>query len=157
MKLSYILVVFLSALMLLGCSSERLAQYHYKKALKHGLKVIQDSDTITINTIDSIPVIINDTIVWEKYFTTKDTIVKFNNIYVPKTKWQTRIEYRYKTKVLKQDVLKYKYIYKDSKQRAKEKRGINWQLFFWGVLTGAILLVVISFVWRMFIKKALYL
>jgi hypothetical protein len=143
--------------MLLGCSSERLAQYHYKKAIKHGLKVIQDSDTITINTIDSIPVIINDTIVWEKYFTTKDTIVKFNNIYVPKTRWQTRIEYRYKTKVLKQDVLKYKYIYKDSKQRAKEKRGINWQLFFWGVLTGAILLVVISFVWRMFIKKALYL
>jgi hypothetical protein len=143
--------------MLLGCSSERLAQYHYKKALKHGLKVIQDSDTITINTIDSIPVIINDTIVWEKYFTTKDTVVKFNNIYIPKTRWQTRIEYRYKTKVLKQDVLKYKYIYKDSKQRAKEKRGINWQLFFWGVLTGAILLVVISFVWRMFIKKALYL
>jgi hypothetical protein len=143
--------------MLLGCSSERLAQYHYKKALKHGLKVIQDSDTITINTIDSIPVIINDTIVWEKYFTTKDTVVKFNNIYVPKTRWQTRIEYRYKTKVLKQEVLKYKYIYKDSKQRVKEKRGINWQLFFWGVLTGAILLVVISFVWRMFIKKALYL
>jgi hypothetical protein len=143
--------------MLLGCSSERLAQYHYKKALKHGLKVIQDSDTITINTIDSIPVIINDTIVWEKYFTTKDTVVKFNNVYVPKTRWQTRIEYRYKTKVLKQEVLKYKYIYKDSKQRVKEKRGINWQLFFWGVLTGAILLVVISFVWRMFIKKALYL
>lgn len=80
-------------------------------------------------------------------------MVKFNNIYVPKTRWQTRIEYRYKTKVLKQEVLKYKYIYKDSKQRAKEKRGINWQLFFWGVLTGALLLIVIPFIWRVFIKK----
>ena len=107
-----------------------MAQYHYKKALKHGLKVIQDSDTITINTIDSIPVIINDTIVWEKYFTTKDTVVKFNNIYVPKTRWQTRIEYRYKTKVLKQEVLKYKYIYKDSKQRAKESVELIGSYFF---------------------------
>lgn len=122
MRTSHIFVVFLSALMLFGCSSERLAQYHYKKALKHGLKVIQDADTIKINTIDSIAVIINDTIVWEKYVTTKDTIIKFNNIYIPKTKWQTRIEYRYKTKVLKQDVLKYKYIYKDSKQKASTRR-----------------------------------
>ena len=146
MKPSHIFMVLLSALMLLGCSSERLAQYHYKKALKHGLKVIQDSDTITINTIDSIPVIINDTIVWEKYFTTKDTIVKFNNVYIPKTRWQTRIEYRYKTKVLKQEVLKYKYIYKDSKQRVKEKRGINWQLFFWGVLVGAAIVFILRIV-----------
>ena len=153
MRTSHIFAVFLSALMLFGCSSERLAQYHYKKALKHGLKVIQDSDTITINTIDSIAVIINDTIVWEKYVTTKDTIIKFNNIYIPKTKWQTRIEYRYKTKVLKQDVLKYKYIYKDSKQKAKEKRGINWQLFFWGLGTGLLL----SLLWKLFIKKILSL
>lgn len=153
MKASHFLVVFLSALMLFGCSSERLAQYHYKKALKHGLKVIQDADTIRINTIDSIAVIINDTIVWEKYVTTKDTIIKFNNIYIPKTKWQTRIEYRYKTKVLKQDVLKYKYIYKDSKQKAKEKRGINWQLFFWGLGTGLLL----SLLWKLFIKKILSL
>ena len=146
MKSSHFLVVFLSALMLFGCSSERLAQYHYKKALRHGLKVIQDADTIRINTIDSIAVIINDTIVWEKYVTTKDTIIKFNNIYIPKTRWQTRIEYRYKTKVLKQEVLKYKYIYKDSKQKAKEKRGINWQLFFWGVLVGAAVVVVLRIV-----------
>lgn len=153
MRTSHIFAVFLSALMLFGCSSERLAQYHYKKALKHGLKVIQDADTIKINTIDSIAVIINDTIVWEKYVTTKDTIIKFNNIYIPKTKWQTRIEYRYKTKVLKQDVLKYKYIYKDSKQKAKEKRGINWQLFFWGLGTGLLL----SLLWKLFIKKILSL
>ena len=146
MKSSHFLVVILSALMLFGCSSERLAQYHYKKALRHGLKVIQDADTIRINTIDSIAVIINDTIVWEKYVTTKDTIIKFNNIYIPKTRWQTRIEYRYKTKVLKQEVLKYKYIYKDSKQKAKEKRGINWQLFFWGVLVGAAVVVVLRIV-----------
>jgi hypothetical protein len=134
------LIVFLSVLTIFGCSSERLAQYHYKKALKHGLKLVQDSDTIQIVSIDSIPIIVNDTIVWEKIITSKDTIVFFKNVYVPKTKWQTRIEYRYKTKILKQDVLKYKYIYKDSKEKRKEvqqtKRRTNWSLFFWGFLVG---------------------
>ena len=106
-----LLPIFIALCLLVSCSEARKAQYHYKKALKHGLRVIQDADTIKINTIDSIAVIINDTIVWEKYVTTKDTIINFKNIYIPKTRWQTRIEYRYKTKVLKQDVLKLSLIH----------------------------------------------
>lgn len=62
---------------------------------------MQDSDTIRITTIDSIPVIKNDTIVWEKFYTTKDTVVYFKNVYVPKTRWQTRIEYKERVKTLK--------------------------------------------------------
>jgi hypothetical protein len=42
--------------------------------------------------------------------------------------------------VLKQDVLKYKYIYKEAKEQRKEvqqtKRRTNWSLFFWGFLVG---------------------
>jgi len=95
-------IALITALLLLfACSSERKAQYHYKKALKHGLKIVQDSDTIRINTIDSIPVIINDTIVWQKYITTKDTIIQYRTVEIPKTRWQTRIEYKYKTKIEK--------------------------------------------------------
>ena len=116
-----------------SCSSERLAQYHYKKALKHGLKLITDSDTIRVVSIDSVAVIKNDTIYWEKLITSKDTIIYFKNVYVPKTKWQTRIEYRYKTQLVKQDVLKYKYIYKDSKNK---KTKSNWNLFLWGFISG---------------------
>ena len=116
-----------------SCSSERLAQYHYKKALKHGLKLITDSDTIRIVSIDSVAVIKNDTIYWEKLISSKDTIIFFKNVYVPKTKWQTRIEYRYKTQLVKQDVLKYKYIYKDSKNK---KTKSNWNLFLWGFISG---------------------
>ena len=116
-----------------SCSSERLAQYHYKKALKHGLKLITDSDTIRVVSIDSVAVIKNDTIYWEKLITSKDTIIYFKNVYVPKTKWQTRIEYRYKTQLVKQDVLKYKYIYKDSKNK---KAKSNWNLFLWGFISG---------------------
>ena len=144
------LIAFLSVLTILSCSSERKAQYHYKKALKHGLKLITDSDTIRVVSIDSFAVIKNDTIYWEKVITSKDTIVFYKNVYVPKTRFQTRIEYRYKTKILKQEVLKYKYIYKDSKEKRKEvqqgKRRTNWKLFFWGFLAGFVSFLVLRII-----------
>lgn len=91
----------LPLLILISCSAPKRAQWHYKRALKNGLELVQDTDTIRITSIDSIPVIINDTIVWQKYITTKDTIIKYNNIYVPKTRWQTRIEYKERVKTLR--------------------------------------------------------
>jgi RsiW-degrading membrane proteinase PrsW (M82 family) len=131
--------------LLYGCSDAKKAQYHYKKALKYGLELVQDSDTIRIISVDSIPVVVNDTIIWEKIITTKDTIISFKNVYVPKTRYQTRIEYRYKTQILKQDVLKYKYIYKDAK---KQKAKTNWMLLVWGFIIG----VLLSFVTRLLLK-----
>jgi len=138
--------------LLYGCSSAKKAQYHYKKAVKHGLEIVQDSDTIRIISVDSFAVIRNDTIIWEKVITTKDTIINFKNVYLPKTKWQTRIEYRYKTKILKQDVLKYKYIYREAKEQRKAvqitKSKTNWMLLLWGFLAG----VLLSFVTRLLLK-----
>jgi len=131
--------------LLFSCSDAKKAQYHYKKALKYGLELVQDSDTIRIISVDSFAVIRNDTIVWEKIITSKDTIINFQNVYVPKTRYQTRIEYKYKTQILKQDVLKYKYIYKTEK---KEKAKTNWMLLLWGFIIG----VLLSFVTRLLLK-----
>ena len=131
--------------LLFSCSDAKKAQYHYKKALKHGLEIVQDSDTIRIISVDSFAVIRNDTIRYEKIITTKDTIINFKNVYVPKTRWQTKIEYRYKTQILKQDVLKYKYIYKTEK---KQKAKTNWMLLVWGFIIG----VLLSFVTRLLLK-----
>ena len=131
--------------LLFSCSDAKKAQYHYKKALKYGLELVQDSDTIRIISVDSFAVIRNDTIVWEKIITSKDTIINFKNVYVPKTRWQTKIEYRYKTQILKQDVLKYKYIYKTEK---KQKAKTNWMLLLWGFIIG----VLLSFVTRLLLK-----
>ena len=131
------LLISLSVIILLfGCSHSKRAIWHYKKAVKNGLELIQTADTIRINTIDSIPVVVDNKIYWEKIVTQKDTIIKYANIYIPKTRWQTRIEYRYKIRTLRQNVLKYKYIYKDKKQ---EKEKTNWRLFFWGLLIGFVL------------------
>ena len=134
--------------LLFGCSDAKKAQYHYKKAVKFGLSIA--NDTIKINTIDSVAIIVNDTIVWEKFITTKDTIIQI--LEMPKTRYQTRIEYRYKTKVLKQDVLKYKYIYREAKEQRKAvqitKSKTNWMLLLWGFIIG----VLLSFVTRLLLK-----
>jgi hypothetical protein len=131
--------------LLFSCSDAKKAQYHYKKAVKFGLELVEDSDTIRIISVDSFAVIRNDTIRYEKIITTKDTIINFKNVYVPKTRWQTKIEYRYKTQILKQDVLKYKYIYKTEK---KQKAKTNWMLLLWGFIIG----VLLSFVTRLLLK-----
>lgn len=133
------IIAILSVLTLLSCSSERLAQYHYKKALKHGLKVVNDTDTIRITTIDSFPVIKHDSIVWEKYITTKDTIVNFKNIYVPKTRYQTKIEYKERVKTLKiQGETKWK--------TAKATQVVKYRTNWWVVLIAFVIGFVIRFV-----------
>jgi hypothetical protein len=128
----------LPLLILISCSAPKRAQWHYKKALKNGLQVVQDSDTIRITTVDSIPVIMNDTIVWEKFYTTKDTVIKFNNIYVPKTRFQTRIEYRYKTRV---ERIRGKTIYKT----AQPEQVVKYRWAWWPIVISFILGILLRF------------
>ena len=125
-------------ILIVSCSAPKRAQWHYKKALKNGLKVVQDSDTIRITTVDSIPVIFNDTIVYEKFYTTKDTVIQFNNVYVPKTRWQTRIEYRYKTKV---ERIRGKTIYKT----AQAKEVVKYKILWWPMIVAFILGILLRF------------
>jgi hypothetical protein len=133
------LFAFICVLTLLSCSSERKAQYHYKKALKHGLKVVNDSDTIRITTLDSFPVIKNDTIVWEKFITTKDTIVNFKNIYIPKTRFQTRIEYKERVKTLRIEG-------KTKWKTAKAVQVVKYRTSWWLVLIAFTLGFVLRFI-----------
>lgn len=134
-------------LCLYSCDSSKRAIRHYNKAVKFGLKLVQDSDTIRIISVDSIPVIVNDTLIWEKIITKKDSVLFFRNVYIPKTRFQTRIEYKYKTQILKQDVLKYKYIYKEAKiQKAKT----NWRLFFIGFICGVALFFILRLIDKLY-------
>lgn len=133
-------IAFLVVLTAFSCSSERQAQYHYRKALKHGLKVVQDTDTIRITTIDSFPVIINDTIIWEKYIAYRDTVIKFQNIYVPKTKWQTKIEYRERIKTLKiKGDTQVKIVKHEAKAKVKIQQVVKYRTSWWLVLVAFVL------------------
>lgn len=127
------LIVFLAVLTAFACSSERKAQYHYRKALKNGLKVVQDSDTIRITSVDSFPVIKNDTIVWEKFISSKDTIIQFRNVYVPKTRWQTRIEYKERIKTIQ---VEGKTKWKTAQAQRVVKYRTNWWIVLIAFLVG---------------------
>ena len=101
--LSLILVIFATS-----CT----ANYHLRKAIKKGYRCDEVGDTIQITSIDSIPYVVNDSIYWEKVLVQKDTIVRYKTSYVPKTRWQTRIEYKLKRDTIRQvqkiEVAKYK-------------------------------------------------
>jgi hypothetical protein len=135
------LIVFICVLTLFSCSSERKAQYHYKKALKHGLKVIQDSDTIRITTLDSFPVIKHDSIMWEKFITTKDTIVNFRNVYVPTTRFEQRIRYKERVKTLR---IEGKTQWKTAKAVQVVKYRTNWYVVLLAFVLGFVLRFILN-------------
>ena len=144
MKIIYAIFITFAVV---SCSSERKAQYHVKKALKHGAKLIQDTDTIRITTLDSFPVIQNDTIVWEKFINTKDTVINFRNVYVPKTRFQTRIEYKERVKTLR---IEGKTKWKTAKAVQVVKYRTNWWVVFIAFVVGFVLRFVLN---RTFISR----
>ena len=93
-----VLVTFLILLMFYSCS----ASYHYTKAVKKGMRCETISDTIEIQKIDSV--FINNE--WVKYVTKYDTIVRYNEVFVPKTRYQIKTEYKIKRDSI--EVVKYK-------------------------------------------------
>ena len=138
MKIIYAILITLA---FVSCSSERKAQYHVRKALKHGAKLTQDSDTIRITTIDSFPVIKHDSIVWEKFIAYRDTVIKFKNVYVPKTRFQTRIEYKERVKTLR---IEGKTKWKTAKAVQVVKYRTNWWIVFIAFVVGFILRFVLN-------------
>jgi PBP1b-binding outer membrane lipoprotein LpoB len=138
MKIIYAILITLAVV---SCSSERKAQYHVKKALKHGAKLIQDTDTIRITTLDSFPVIRHDSIVWEKFITIKDTVINFRNVYVPRTKFQERIAYKERIKTLR---IEGKTKWKTAKAVQVVKYRTNWWVVLIAFVVGFILRIVLN-------------
>ena len=132
------LFILLISLFLYSCS----AQYHLNKAIKKGYKCEETGDTIRITTLDSIPVIVNDTIVWEKFISTKDTVIKYKNVYVPKTRIQLKREYKIKVKTIYKDRIVEKSKAKADGQKKRPKGNLN--LLFVGVGIGLLL----SYLWK---------
>jgi hypothetical protein len=114
---------------LYSCSAE----YHLNKAIKKGYKCEETGDTIRITTIDSIPYIVNDTIMWEKIITSKDTIIKYNKVYIPKTKWQVKTELKFQRDTIR---IKEKTKQVEAKAEAKSNIRPNLNFLFIGIFIG---------------------
>jgi hypothetical protein len=109
------------------------AQHHYNKAVKKGLKVETNSDTIRLTKIDSI--FINNE--WVKVVTEFDTIIQFNTVYVPKTRFQERIEYRIK----KDSFETIRYVTRqETKQVAKQS--FPWRILIVCLFIGLVISVI---------------
>ena len=129
------LISFLWLIFMTGCS----ASYHYTKAVKKGLKVKTKSDTITLTKIDSI--LINNE--WIKIVTKFDTIIQFNTVFVPKTRFQERLIY--KTKKDSFETIRYV-----TKQETKQ---ISKQSFPWKILIICFAIGFVIALLKVYIKK----
>jgi hypothetical protein len=123
------LISLLWLIFMTSCS----AQHHYNKAVKKGLKVETNSDTIRLTKIDSI--FINNE--WVKVVTEFDTIIQFNTVYVPKTRFQTRIEY--KTKKDSFETIRYV-----TRQETKQvsKQSFPWRILIVCMFIGLVISVI---------------
>jgi hypothetical protein len=124
------------------------AKWHYNKAIKKGLEITNKSDTIRITTIDSIPVIKHDTIVYEKYFTSKDTVIYYKDVYVPKTIREIRIENK-----LVRDTIRIKerakvQVEKEETKQTKAENNV-FTKFFLGLGIGIVIALIIGYAIRM--------
>jgi len=123
------LISLLWLIFMTSCS----AQHHYNKAVKKGLKVETQSDTIRLTKIDSI--FINNE--WVKVVTEFDTIIKFNTVYVPKTRLQERLIY--KTKKDSFETIRYV-----TRQETKQisKQSFPWRILIVCLFIGLVISVI---------------
>jgi ribosomal protein L21 len=128
---SKLILSLLLAIFATSCS----VNYHIRKAIKKGYRCDEIADTIRITSVDSIPYVLNDSIYFERVLVQKDTIVRYKRSFVPKTRLETRIEYKLKRDTLKMiekvEVIKYK-------TRKQENKKPNLWLFIIGFGAGFI-------------------
>jgi hypothetical protein len=130
MRSSLLILSLISTILATSCS----VNYHVRKAFDKGYRCEEGgADTIRISTIDSIPYVLRDTIMWEKVLVQKDTIVRYKRSFVPQTRFEKRIEYKLKRDTLrmieKVEVVKWK------TEKNKNKKPNLW-LFIIGFIAG---------------------
>jgi hypothetical protein len=135
--------VLLTALFLFfyGCS----ASYHINKAIKKGAKIETRIDTVRIYFRDSV---IKDGFK-EYFYNYRDTIVQNNTVYVPKTRYQTKTEYKIIKEQIQQDAktdrVKLKQDAKTERKEIQAEKKTSWSsvMKFLAVVLGLIALIII--------------
>lgn len=136
-------VLWLVSIYLLCLVVSCSANHHYKKFIQKGGKELVQYDTIEINSIDTF--IVNGDTIFK--FSKKDTIISYKNIYIPKTRYQTRIEYKRFRDTLRLIEYKTKIEYRTNVKTLKndKKRGLWYNFRVALVIVGLILLIILLF------------
>lgn len=152
-----IALIFVTLQLLFACS----LNYHLNKAIKKGYKCEEVSDTIKISSVDSFPVIVHDSIVWEKVSVQKDTIIRYKQSELPKKRYEIRFDNKRFN-----DSMKYiKKMYSDSLDAAikinkqeskviiKTRPNKRSNLFLLGLSIGIILTLITKYAVNQALKK----
>lgn len=107
--------------MLLSCDTAKRAQRHYDKAVKLGVRCETTTDTLTLTKIDSV--LVNNE--WISYVTKYDTIVRYNEVFVPKTRYQIKTEYK-----LKRDTIELLRYQTKTEYKTAKKTSFPWEWLF---------------------------
>ena len=141
---SFLVSIVLSIwlMFLISCS----ASFHQRKFIKKGGVIKNDTTTIVLS--DTIQINGKDSIIYRSFN------IPCPELEAPKTRWQTRIEYRYKYKTYHDSIQvvkwKTKYVYKTQKSenRQEKKKGFWYNFRFIGVIAGLLLLIILLFKWK---------
>ena len=104
-------------ILLLVCSCS--VNYHLNKAIKKGYRCDTITDTIRVVKVDSFLVKTTDTVYWEKFYSSHDTIIKLKVSYIPKTRYEIRYDYKRFNDSLKVIRLMYKDSLRNALKTAK--------------------------------------
>jgi beta-xylosidase len=132
----FLIIIALLCAFWIGFLSSCSANYHMAKFIKKGGIIKNDTTLITVN--DTIRINGKDSVIVR---TVQAVCPEMKS---PKTRYETRIEYRYKTKVEKAQVkwrTKYqtKYIKQQKKIETKNNKTLNLLLIVIGLITLTIL------------------
>jgi hypothetical protein len=138
-------------LLLTSCSVQNLI----RRAEKKGYRCDTITDTIRVVKVDSFLVKTTDTIYWEKFYSSHDTIIKLKVSYIPKTRYEIRFEY----KRFNDSLRTIRQMYKDSlrnalktrendlkKERIREKRSPLNQVKNYLLISSFILFLILMFI-----------
>jgi hypothetical protein len=134
-------MLILAYVLLFRCS----ATYHLEKAVKKGIKIDSRIDTVRVYFRDSV---IKDGFK-EYFYNYRDTIIQNNTVYVPKTRYQTKTEYKIIKEQIQQDAktdrLQLKQDAKTDRKeiQAEKKTSLSSTLKVIAVILGLILLIVL--------------
>jgi len=140
-KFTFILMLVLAYILLFRCS----ATYHLEKAVKKGVKIDSRIDTVRVYFRDSV---IKDGFK-EYFYNYRDTIIEKNTVYVPKTRYETRTEYKIIKEQIQQDAktdrLQLKQDAKTDRKeiQAEKKTSLSSTLKVLAVILGLVLLIVL--------------
>jgi hypothetical protein len=134
-------MLVLAYVLLFRCS----ATYHLEKAVKKGVKIDSRIDTVRVYFRDSV---IKDGFK-EYFYNYRDTIIEKNTVYVPKTRYETRTEYKIIKEQIQQDAktdrLQLKQDAKTDRKeiQAEKKTSLSSTLKVIAVILGLVLLIVL--------------